>query len=774
MFLSKCSGIMLLAISALLASVTVTDVTVHAQPPAPPIQVGLPPSLQFASEDASFYYALTNNRLKWDAVAENPTVQRLLAMPVVQRAIAEARSGILSGIQSDLDDADTPAWVRNSLAFWSSQEGQAYLPTIADLASREVFVFAEKSLAEQYAAFSTMMSEQLSEMDLDQDASSGGLETFNSLTDSPGNEDFLDSLQIPRIVAGAKMSGAPEQQRTRELLNMLEEKFRNELLQLSDAENQYILDSLDLQNVGQDDEKWVMHLTGDDYPWDAALQRMSVNAEPEEVAELEERFSVIRDRTAGKSLVLSVGFADGYLYASLGHDPDQVAPNKAEQPLYRRDAFKPLLENRGKAFSGVSYQNSTLKQQTSWVTQLSMYLQLIPTFAEKMLSDSELDPLSYQPLLADINEDVEMLLADLNRLYNPLGEELTFAFFFNGGIAGYQYHHHTDPIRVQAQPLKSLQHIGETPALFRASADWDDDGTLDKWLSRIQERAKQAMNLAAESGGASPTSEMNPAIAAGLTELFLATKDDLLPSVGKEAAFVLDFDQRSRQWHPIVPPSADALPFPAPALVYELTSAERHRRAWRRYFDTINPLFMSFGPLMGLPPGQGLPDATESTIPGGVYLQVPGVQLLGADPQFSPGLALTSDWAVYTLFQGQATNFVQANSPSFPPPLNDLNRPLIAAGHIDLLQFADAAQAWVKDAMPMVRQINRNQGPPDLDAKSSNTPYMEETAELVAIAIDLLRQVPSYTHATYVQDNSVVTQYVLKVPTLRPAAENQE
>ncbi|PHQ31614.1 hypothetical protein CEE69_30110 [Rhodopirellula bahusiensis] len=176
---------------------------------------------------------------------------------------------------------------------------------------------------------------------------------------------------------------------------------------------------------------------------------------------------------------------------------------------------------------------------------------------------------------------------------------------------------------------------------------------------------------------------------------------------------------------------------------------------------------------MGLPPGQGLPPAMESAIPDGVYLQVPGVELLGADPKFSPGLALTSDWAVYSLFREQAVDCAQANSPSFPPPLNDLSRPLIAAGHIDFLQCADAAQTWLEYAMPMVRQINRNQEPPDLDAEPSNAPDMEETAELVAIAIDLLRQIPSYTHATYVQDNSVVTQYVVKIPTLRPAA-NQE
>ncbi|SMP79128.1 hypothetical protein SAMN06265222_12918 [Neorhodopirellula lusitana] len=769
MSITKRCGIVLLSISALL-----TSVNVRAQTPAPPIVVGLPPSLQFASEDASFYYALMNNRLKWDVVAENPAVQQLLAMPVVQRAIADARDEMVSKIQSNLDDAKTPTWARNTLAFWSSQEGQAYLPTIASLASRELFVFADKSLAEQYAALNTMMSEQLAKIDLDEDSSSEELNPFEDLADSPANRDFLDKLQVPRIVAGANMSGASEQQRARELLSMLVSKFRNEFLQLSDAENKYILDSLTHQNAGQNNEQWVLHLTVDDYPWDAALQRMSVDAEPEEVAALEKRFAKIRDRAAGKSLVLGVGFADGYLYASLGHDPDQVAPNKVEQPLYRRDTFKPLLKNRGKAFSGIGYQNSTLKQQTSWVTQWSMYLRMIPSIAKSMLSDSELDPLSYQPLLADIDQDVEMLQADLKRLYNPLGEQLTFAFFFDGGIAGYQHHHHTDPIRVQAQPLKSLQHIGEKPALFSAAADWDDDGTLDKWLNRIQQRAKQAMDLAAESGNASPTSEMDPAMTTGLTELFLATKDDLLPSVGNEAAFVLDFDRRSQQWHPAMPPAPNALPIPAPALVYNLTDTERHRRAWRRYFDTINPLFAAFGPLMGLPPGQGLPAATESTISGDVHLQIPGVELLGADPKFSPGLALTSEWAVYSLFRGQAVDLAQANSPSFPSPLNDLSRPLIAAGHVDLMQCADAAQAWMDYAMPIARQINRNQRPPTLDTEPSKTPSLEETAELVTIAIDLLRQVPSYTHATYVQDNSVVKQYVIKVPTLRPAAAKQE
>tara|TARA_R100000365_G_C2677447_1_gene24195 strand:- start:11 stop:514 length:504 start_codon:yes stop_codon:yes gene_type:complete len=161
----KYDRIVLLAVAALF--IGVADTAAHAQSPASSVQTGLPPSLQFASEDASFYYALTNNRLKWDAVAENTTVQRLLAMPVVQRGIADARDKILSDIQNDLDGADTPAWVRSSYEFWSGEEGQAYLPTIASLASREVFTFADKSLAEQYATFNQMMAEQLSEISLD-------------------------------------------------------------------------------------------------------------------------------------------------------------------------------------------------------------------------------------------------------------------------------------------------------------------------------------------------------------------------------------------------------------------------------------------------------------------------------------------------------------------------------------------------------------------------------------------------------------------------------
>jgi len=753
--LPKCCFIVLLAIGALL-----TGVTAQAQPPASPVHAGLPPSLQFASEDTSFYYALTNNRLKWDAIVDNPVVQRLLAMPVVQRAIADAREEFVTNLRNDLDEEGASAWGRSMVDFWTSQEGQSYLPSLVNLASRELFIFAEKDFAEQLTA----LNAGLSTVD--------SFDALDDLTDPPRRDIVFGDLQVPRVVAGAKLSGPLDQQRVRELLNMLDAKFRNELLNLSDAENKYILDSLVHLAAGEDDEKWVLHLVGDDYPWDAAIERLCANAEPEKSAEVKRRFTRIRDDVADKSLVVSVGFADGYLFASIGHDPDEVNPSKADQPLYQRDVFKPLMKNRGKSFSRISYRNSEFQEEMSWIPQLSVYLRLIiPTFAKSMLSKSEREPESYQSLMADIEQDVETLLADLNRLYNPAGDQLAFSFLFDGGIAGYHYHRHTDPISVQAQTLKSLEHIGEHPAWFRATAEWEEDGTLNQWLHRIQLRTEQIMDVFANAPGATEPDEPISGMNGVFAELFLTTKDDLLPSLGNEAAFVLDFERRSQQWHPAMPPAENALPIPAAALVYDLADAKQHRRAWRRYFDTINSLFAPLGRLIGLPPGPGLPAATQTAIPGGVYLQVPGVQTLGVDAEFSPGLASTDEWAVYTLFRAQGVDLVNPHSPPFPPPLSDISRPLIAAGHIDFLQFADAAQVWLDYATPLVKQTELDQ---ERDAEASKSPSNDETTELFAIAIDLLRQMPSYTHATYIEDNAVVTQSVLKIPTLRLAPAVQK
>ncbi|PHQ31616.1 hypothetical protein CEE69_30120 [Rhodopirellula bahusiensis] len=70
----KYDRIVLLAVAALF--IGVADTAAHAQSPASSVQTGLPPSLQFASEDASFYYALTNNRLKWDCWLSIPSPRR--------------------------------------------------------------------------------------------------------------------------------------------------------------------------------------------------------------------------------------------------------------------------------------------------------------------------------------------------------------------------------------------------------------------------------------------------------------------------------------------------------------------------------------------------------------------------------------------------------------------------------------------------------------------------------------------------------------------------
>lgn len=755
-----------------LVAVHVSGATAHAQPLATDAQTGLPPSLRFAESDVTFFYALTNNRLKWDAVTSNAAVQRLMENPTVQRAIADARAAIADGIQRRIDDEESTPLLRSAFTFWASPEGRGYFPTLANLSSQELFVYADAEFGKQLAAYNAEMFAQISKLDLTAELEPDESETADDAWDEPWGEEFLSQLQVPRILAGAKLAEPADQQRLRELLMMLEEKFRNEMLMLSDEENAYFRDSLLHQNPGESDEKWVLHLKGSDYPWDAAIQRMQVDADAETAAEIEQRFSAIRDRVAGKSLVVSIGFSSGYLFASMGNDPEKVAPAAAEKPLFRRGVFKPLLENRGKVFSAVAYQNSLLKQQASWVNRSSAYIRLIPNLAKSVLSGTELEPESYQTLLADVEQDTELLLGDLNRLYNPAGDQLAFSFFFNGGIAGYDYHRHTDPISVEARPLESLKHVGENPAMFSAKADWEDDGTLNKWLNRIQQRAGQIMDLYAESSAAPSADGLVPAMTVGLAELLRATKDDLLPSLGNESAWVLDFQQRSQQWHPAMPPSEIALPLPAAGVVYGLADATQHRRAWRRYFDTINPFFMPFGAVIGLPPGQGLPLATETTIPGGVYLQVPGVEALGVDAAFSPGLAITDEWAVYTMFPAQAIDLVTPHTPEFPPPLSDGGRPLIAAGHIDFVQFADAAQLWLDYAVPLIRHSAVYRDQPQDDADTRKSPDIDETIELFTLGIDLLRQIPAYTHATYIQSNAVVTQSVIKIPTLRlpPAA----
>ncbi len=740
--------------------------TADAQPTAGEIQAGLPPSLQFAPDSVSFFYALTNNRLKWDALADNAAIERLMAMPVVQRAVAQARTQIAADIEQDLQENEVPSWLRSAYEFWVGKEGQSYLPTMANLASRELFIFADQDFAEQLAAYNAEVVTQLSKLRLDPSPDGEGVATENDAPEPVWSERFIRDLNVPRIVAGAKLSGSQDQARVSEMLSMFATKFRNELLDLSEAENRYISDSLQLQDLGENDQRWVLHLRGDEYPWDAAIQRHQAASDPDEAAEIQRQYTVFRDLVAGKSLVVSVGFTDGYLFASIGHDPDDVAPTKADQPLYRRGVFKPLLENRSKTFSAIAYQNSLLKQQTSWVTRLSVYLRLLPGLAKLAFVGTELEPTSYQPLMDDVEQDAEMLLADLNRLYNPAGDQLAFSFFFNGGIAGYNYHRHTNPMSVSAQPLVSLQHVGEHPALFSAVADWEDDGTLDKWLNRIEQRAEQVMDLYVESSGASASGPAQ-AMTTGLAELFRATKDDLLPSLGNESAFVLDFQHRSHQWHPAMPAAEQALPMPAVALVYDLANAEQHRRAWQRFYETINPLLAPFGPLMGLPPGQGLPPASETSIPDGVFLRLPGVAVLGIDPSFAPGLAITDQWAIYTLFPSQGVDLAEPHAPQLPPPLGDVGRPLIAASHVDVLQFADALQAWLDYAVPLIKQSDRYQNQTPEDAEASKAPNIDETIDLLGNVIEVMRQIPSYTQATYVQDNSVVTQSVIQVPSLR-------
>ncbi|MFG0261136.1 MAG: hypothetical protein ACF788_01940, partial [Novipirellula sp. JB048] len=644
---------------------------------------GLPPSLRFVPHDASVYFAQLNNRAKWDAVVGSDAVQSFLATPTGQKMKNEFIQEIVAGLRHR-DPSELSPWSRDALAFVLSDSGRALLPLLTNLASQELFIFADGSLDELLMQF-------------DQKVQTG-------LATGAEVASHVEPLSIPKIVAGARLSDASDRQQAIALLTLLESAIRNNVLGLSDSEHEYINQALRRETQGSDHDVWIFRFDYRDYPWDAAIARLKNDPGSDDPAAAIQQMESLRDHPPTEPLIFTVGIQHGYLLTTIASEQYHRSDLLAAEPLYKTTIFEPLLANRHRTFSAVSYRSSDYQQLTSWVNSYAPILPMVASGIRSNLAEQGIDPEVAARLSDDLDADLAKLTQDLRNAFAPAADRLNFSYLYNGGIAGYRYDSHRDPLTFEPQPLEILKHVGPNPLYFRASADWDSQDGLQSWMQRIETRAQQFS--AALGPGDLPANGRNPGLDL-LTSIFSTTKDQFLPSLGNQSAWVVDLSMRSQSWHSAVPPSQAELPFPALALVYQLRDAAQHRQAWRQYYQSVAPLTATVAPLAGFPPGSMLPAATETKIPGGVFLHLAGTSALGADRRFSPGLALSDQWAVYGLFPAQANRLLRPSSPQLPPPLNDLERPLIGATYFDFQQLGQAIQLWVDYSQPMIESALR-------------------------------------------------------------------
>ncbi|MEM6689863.1 MAG: hypothetical protein AAF664_10575 [Planctomycetota bacterium] len=621
--------------------------------------------------------------------------------------------------------------------FFQSDEGKPLLDLALRLSKQELFVFGDGLIGKAWGDALKVQREILRD-----------IQTGDSTVDDLQDLDVLMS-GVPTIMAGGKV-GANDYDFISLMLDRFEPIIRKQIGQvedLSDVEKEYVLSRLNRSKEGAASDHLVLHLVGNEYPWESMRDRLQTT----DLEKLEEQI----EKMKAMEFVFSVGRTGNHAVVCFSSNLKHLSDLQNPDPLFKRGTFEPVLKARSRAFTSIGYQSSEYKQLTSWLTILEPAVQVSLATVQKDLATKLGDTEEARSFLADVQNDVDEFINDLQKVYNPPGDSLSFGFLFGKGIASLSYDFRNDSIQASNQVLDVLRHVGEKPAYFSAAGNGEQRESLySKWASRVWQRSEE---MDAIMGNVAPPFVFGP-----LEELYRITVDEFLPSMGDESAFVIDLSQSQDSWHPAL----GGFTIPAPALVFEVEDAVAYRGSWRKYYETINELAAPFRPMLPLPPGQDLPPAVESDMEDGIYLQVPMVEMLGANEAFRPGMALNEGWSVFSFFPSQAESLMSESEPSLPSPLSNLNRPLLTASHFDQGQIFDLVINYVEDAKPMIlQQLSESQASDPFDEGPGNsfeqtvremTP--EELYEAITVSIDLIRCMRSQTSATYVEGNAIVSQ----------------
>jgi hypothetical protein len=435
-------------------------------------------------------------------------------------------------------------------------------------------------------------------------------------------------------------------------------------------------------------------------------------------------------------LTVSLGVREGYLLFSVGESTEHLAKLGKGKTLADRSEVAPLAKFTDQRLTEISYVSKAYAAQSAITKKdVAGYGMTARQLLEKTPLPGELK--------TRINNDIDGLLADLQKYVPEPGASFAFSFLNGRGIERYAYDWAENVSWDGTKPLTLLNHLGGDPlfaGIGRAKSDPQQYRILTKFLKAVHGYVWD-FGLP---GVVDPQNYrlMFQDVKPILDRFDRATADLLLPALADgQSGMVIDAKLTSPQWFSRMPQANPPLPLPEVAFVFGISDGGKLRKAGAEYRTCVNETMALIGKLTNqqlpmLPP----PESMRVNSGELFYYSLPPL----VDKKLLPNVGLSGTVMTFSLSREHADRLLTPTPPKDPFLAAHADKPLSEAVTFNWAGTVDLAMAWVEFGI-------RNSGGPFRQPQE-----VEANLRQARDVAELLKVLRSFSSVTYYEGKAQV------------------
>ena len=653
-------------------------------------------SLQWLPEDGAVYSAMLRNREQIEAIGRSRAWKSLIDLPAVKEG--------LKALRAQMEQNEKAAALRAAL---ENPEVRRGLDLLADMFSREVFVYGEKDTVDfvylmQQVTGATRYGPAFAQITGQARAAEGGkIQATLALSALAQN---AERIKVPSMMLGFRVKDTAL---AREALIKLEA-----MLNVLSVALPQMADRVKRTRIG-DHEYLTISLSGEMIPW----QTIPI----EELESIEARDGDARkviDRIKKLTLVIALGLRNDYLLVAIGPSTGLLERLGKGKALVERPEFRPLEAYADRPLVGISYMN---QQMAARLLGGRADMDDLVTALSQVLDNTELTA----DQKARIRKDLQALSKDIKQVMPEPGAQMQFNFLTDRGMEGYNYDWGTYPGTVGSKPLGLLSHVGGNPLLMavaRRDVSPRNYETIVRWvkvaygyfetfvLPQMSDSERQDFDRVAE--------KVRP-----LLERFdRVNRTMLIPAISDgQVGMVVEAKLRSRQFIREMPRMEQPMPMVEPALLLGVSDSQLFCKAMAEYRQLFNAAVeivreASSGevPDIRIPE----PQVTKTDVGTLYWYRLP--EEWGVTEEVKVVLGVSDRAATISATSTQAERLLRSTPLAVGGVLASPERPLAGAFAMNWAAIVDAAAPWVEFGVAEAVKQSPRAGPANLLAPSES------------------------------------------------------
>ena len=657
-------------------------------------------------QDAAFVSATLRLREQWERFVKSNAFAALKKLPAVQRALDQ--------IEEQKVQPGSP--LSMFATFMELPENQQALDLLDDMISTDTFLYGEPSCVKFVELFQKVQRAQQAanillmarggEFDLDVDLDFEALDGDDNGAAVPPGEariqpvqmvraapdelasrlvlqtlaDNVDLIVVPDLVWGFKTSKLPAAESQLKRIEVL--------IKLITQANPDLAKSLDRRKVAGG-EVVTFTIDGATLPWDDMTREATEGMDGEALDK-------VLDRLRSLDLVISLGMIGDRVVFSIGDSADhldKLGASGGKPGLVATKPFEPLVADKGKLLTGVSYLSQAMAQV---LAPSAADIEQLAELADTIAAEADLP----EGAAAEARQSLEKMAAGYKKRLPVPGPWMAYSFLADQGYEGYAWDWTKNRPFDGSKRLDLLEHTGGAPlgaVVFRVRNDPQQFEDLVSWAGMAWNFFTKFVLVKADADDRERVGLVEKHLGP-LAEKFVGTvRTKLLPALADgQIGLVLDAKSRTKRLQAGLPEAAEPLPLTEPAIVLGLDDPKLFREGLSDIFalgDELVDAVREIDP-DSVPADYRIKDPEKTKAEAGTVWSW-AIDSTGLDDQIRPAIGVGEHVAVLSMVPKQATRLLADSKLETGSQLTKFEEPLAGAAALDSAGFIDAIQPWI-------------------------------------------------------------------------------